>query len=224
MSALSIERDARAFGGPESGATLVELLVYLSIAATILLLVNTGIRSFGESAQRTVQSARQAASLELALNRLGWSLLKMDRVPTEDGKNMHFIFSGTETGMAFPVDDATGTSASSLTRISVVKGSDGDWIIQEPGHRVFASASGSFTIRFSYRATRGRDTGWVSRWPEQDRMPDMIRIGITDRTTGRDVVPAMLVAPERDAEPECNDPHAPVCTISSSGEITWTQG
>lgn len=204
-----------------SGAALVELMIYLALAATILVTVNEGLQLFEHGASRSLATTERGARLDSLSSKLSDLIESIARVPIRRDKKLVFAFSGTRSRISFPIDDGAGISMGELSVIETRNGNAK--LIVNIGTRQRVLFDGAYSIRFSYRAERHGDTGWLTRWPEQGRMPDLIRLEIRD-ARGVSVATPFVTALMRDAETACNEPTASDCTINTSGELTWTPG
>jgi hypothetical protein len=220
----------------EAGFTLLELLVYLALAATILAALASGTFVVRRGVQSVVASGEQLEMLDLGLQAFADDVARIERVTVGAADTPRFVFSGAASGMEYVLADRPRPSVPALMRVrlTVRQDSKGAALVRErmsydPMHPEMAAGwtdettlvQGGYRMALAYRGGGGGDGPWVDEWTDSRRLPHQIQLTIADRRTGRAVVPPLTAVLLIDAEPQCISRGAAGCTIASVGELSW---
>lgn len=210
----------------EGGFTLFEVLAGLAISSLVMTALGAAMTTINRgSAQASASIARQAA-ISSGLAVLAGDFQRIERAVDDPAQPTRFLFSGRPGGMDYVLDERRGEGLH-LIRLEVRAGAGGTELVRSRAPIGGAVAfgedvvllAGDFTLAFSYRAPRARLRDWSSGWQAADRMPDQIRLEITDRATGRLRIPVFVAALRISAEAACAAADAAGCTISGGGAI-----
>lgn len=221
----------------QSGFTLLELLIYLALAASILAALASGTYIVKRGAVSITMAGDRMEMLDLGLQAFADDVARIERFTTGGPDTPRYLFTGAADQMVYVLADRPRPAASPLmlVRLSVHADRDGTALIRDrvpyEGTNIDPAAApwtdtttlirGRFDMTFAYRGLREHDTGWTSQWSGTRRLPDQVRLSIRDRRTGKDVMPPLAVALMIDAEPRCNDIEDVSCTVRTAGELAW---
>jgi prepilin-type N-terminal cleavage/methylation domain-containing protein len=203
----------------QSGFTLVEVLAALALSSLILVALNlamTTIRQGSDGARSRLSttaeltSAAQVFSDDVA--RIAKIRLKADS--TEAG----YWFDGSAGQMVYPLTEWAGVARPALYLVRLrVAGDERRQLIRErapllPGEAFDGEREwrdpvvlldGDYDVSFAYRAPRSGSRTWSESWEMPGSMPEQISITVTDRKTGRMVMPLLVQPLAVDGEVEC---------------------
>lgn len=220
----------------QQGFTLIEVLVYLALAASILAVLAGGTFVVRRGTQSVMASGERLEMLDLGLQAFADDAARIERLVAGSADAPRYVFSGGPGQMVYVLADRPRPSVPSLmlVRLRVREDGRGSALVREraaydaaTGQQASAwgdattLVQGPYSMALAYRAARGHDTGWLEDWTDTRRLPDRARLTIIDRRTGRNALPPLTAALFIDAEPACADLAAAGCTISSSGALAW---
>ena len=201
----------------EAGFTLLELLISMTLLVFLMVLVFGGLR-FGSHAWANSEARSSGTDdVRLAQTFLRHSLeLAYPQFVASDPTSAHIDFSGTDSQIAFlgPGAASTGIGSRARTRIGT-SGQRGtlELIVAESPElasadfesdaEVLLSGLKSFSISY-FGATRPNEPAeWRSRWENQTRLPQLIRITAEFPERDARVWPDLVIAPRISADVGC---------------------
>ncbi len=221
----------------QQGFTLIEVLVYLALAASILAALAGGTFVVRRSAQAVVASSERLEMLDLGLQAFADDIARIERMTTGSPDAPHYLFSGGRDQVTYVLADRPRPAASTLmlVRLTVRQDPQGAALVREraafdatsgqplePWGDATTLFSGPYRIAFAYRGTvGGHDGEWLDQWTNPRRLPGQVRLTIIDRLSGKTAVPSLAVALLIGAEPVCADPATAGCTLPTAGELAW---
>jgi general secretion pathway protein J len=231
MTATKRNPDAR-----DSGFTLLEILVGLAISSLIMVGLTAAMQTIDRGWNRTTESVERQGTLATGYHVLAGDIARIERATAGDGDAPGFLFAGTASEAIYVLAERPGNNRAGLywVRLQV---RDRDGVTELVRMRApFGSARqnvstlawadevilmrGNFAVEMTYRSPRADLRTWSTSWPAGNRLPEQIKIEITDRKTGLWLTPAMVLALEIDAEAACFAADSPACTMKTQGALT----
>jgi general secretion pathway protein J len=219
---------------PQSGFTLVELLVSLTLLAVILGLCSGALRVASKNWDAHTEQMGTYDMLARAADILHRDAAGLHRVvlPAKD-QSPRYLFKGDAGHLQFvALEPPFPTEAGPYyINYSIAPGVGGFDLVRArapyaPGMIVFPGASaanqvsllqGPYDYRFSYAAKQNGRLTWYARWPFDRRLPALIRLDVFDAQSGAVAAPATVVSVRADAEVSCLSPKPGPC--SKDGEL-----
>jgi general secretion pathway protein J len=225
-----IDRSSR-----EDGFTLIEVLVSLTLLGLILGLLGGGLRVLAKGWEANTQRIEALDMVSRAFDILQRDAAGLQRLANEAGGAPRYIFSGGPESLSFVALEPPYPSEAGPYFISyaiAANGADRDLIRSRAPYRqgmtVFPGATpanrvplleGPYRYRFEYARKGSGEPVWQSPWPDRDRLPDLIRLEITDADPRRSVVVPMVAAVRADAELTCIGEQVTLCSAASGGAL-----
>lgn len=203
----------------QSGFSLVEVLAALALASLILVGLNlamTTIRQGSDGARGRLSSTAELTSAAQVFSddvaRIAKIRLRSDS--TEAG----YWFEGSAGQMIYPLTEWAGVARPGLYLVRLrVAGDERRQLIRErapllPGEAFDGEREwrdpvvlldGEYDVSFGYRAPRSGWRTWSEGWNMPGPMPEQISLTVTDRKTGRMVMPLLVQPLAVDGELEC---------------------
>jgi general secretion pathway protein J len=219
----------------QSGFTLIELLVSLTVLAVILGLLGGGLRVLARNTDRNGDRIQTMDMLARAFDILKRDTAGLQRLPIFVARKPRYLFTGTATHLSFvtlepPYPTPEGpyfvdyTVSRTERRIELVRAR----APFERGMTAFPGATpanrvslieGAADFRFRYAATTDKGLVWHDHWPFPTRLPQLIRLDVTDARTGQLVSPAFIAAVRADAEIGCLKEGQALCSANPKSEL-----
>lgn len=236
-SDVLMNRATRQSGGetPESGFTLIELLVSLTILATILGLLGAGLRVISRNWDANAERIDTLDMVSRAVDILHRDASGLQRVVTTVRKSPRFLFIGTSDHLAFVTLEPPYPSAAGPYFVDysvVANGQNGELIRARAPYRprmqAFPGATpanrvpllqGPYKYEFAYAQKSAQGGTWLSSWPHQNRIPNLIRLQIIDSRQGGPISQPIIVAIPADAELNCLAEKAKLCSAKTGGAL-----
>ncbi len=231
MAARRQNPDAR-----NAGFTLLEILVGLAISSLIMVGLTAAMQTIDRGWNRTTQSVERQGTLATGFQVLAGDIARIERAPAGSAETPGFLFAGTASEAIYVLAERPGNNRAGLywvrlqvrerggvtelvrTRAPFVSGRQDVAAIAWGDDVVLLS--GNIAVEMTYRSARAGLRNWSASWPAGNRLPEQIKIEITDRKTGLWLVPAMVLALEIDAEAACFNADSPACTMKTEGALT----
>ena len=199
----------------ESGFTLVELLVGLTLVAMLGALMLLGYRAVVPAWQRT--EARAAATRSLALAQDTLQRLLSGAYPAVIGEpgERHVDFSGSADQIEFLAPLPQRFGARVIARYRLTSPGDGTLRLnatpelgegdQPPAASETVLLDGLAGARFSYRGADepGVAPTWQEDWSGRKTLPDLIRFRLSGRDASAAGWPDITIAPLVTADADC---------------------
>lgn len=221
--------------GREAGFTLIEVLVSLTILSVILGLLGGGLRLLAKGWETNTERIEVLDMVSRALDILHRDASGLQRLAAEAGGAPRYIFSGGAESLSFVSLEPPYPSEAGPYFVSysiAANGPDTELIRARAPYRQgmtrFPGATpanrvpllkGPFHYRFQYARKGSGDPVWRSSWPYRTRLPDLIRLEITNARLRQPVVPPMIVAVRADAELTCLAEKPTLCSATSAGAL-----
>lgn len=219
----------------QAGFTLVEVLVSLVISAAIM----AGLTTLASSVNLGWSSvARKLSAQEMVGNGLAIAagdISRIERVADYELTEPVFRFRGVPFSMTFIISERPASGARGLYWIYLYtrKTSSGMALVRT---RVpFDTTSGTvpavgwadevilmegaLSFDFSYRAGRSERETWHRDWTERNSLPGLVKIRMSDFSTGAEAYPPFVIALKAGAEAACADIEGSRCTMRSAGKL-----
>jgi general secretion pathway protein J len=222
-------------GTRESGFTLIELLVSLTILSVIVGLLGAGLRVISRNWDANAERIETLDMVSRAADILHRDTSGLQRIVTIAGKRPRFLFTGTSNHLAFITLEPPYPSAAGpyFVDYSVVANGQNAQLIRarapyRPRMQAFPGATpanrvpllqGPYKYEFAYAQKSAQGGTWLSSWPHQNRIPNLIRLQIIDSRQGRPILQPIIVAIPADAELNCLAAKAKLCSAKTGGAL-----
>jgi general secretion pathway protein J len=220
----------------QHGFTLIELLVSLAAMSAILLLLGGALRIMGRNWDANAGRIETLDMISRGFDLLARDAANLRRIAMPSGSPA-YLFTGAAHSLAFvaleppqPTEaglyfiaysvEANGGSAELIrSRAAFRQGME-----RFPGataaNRVpLMKGPGNYRFAFAYaRIIAGKKT-WFGEWPFDNRLPDLIRLDITDGNGAAVLASPMVLRVRTDAELECLTPRPGLCSAKAGGQL-----
>jgi hypothetical protein len=158
------------------------------------------------------------------------------RIVATVSSNAWFVFVGQPTSLSFAIQEPSYPTQGGTYFVSylVRKAGDEQSLVRArapfrqnmtnfPGatpanHVVLMGGNHTFAFAYGVRGG-GAGTKWYGTWPYDDRLPDLIRLQVTDAGSGAHTAPPIVVRLRADAELDCVGRSARHCTVRAAGVL-----
>jgi general secretion pathway protein J len=218
----------------QQGFTLIEMLISLTVMAVILLLTGGALRVMGRNWDANAGRIEMLDMVSRAFDLLARDAANLQRIILPSGTPA-YLFSGRPDGLTFVALEPPqpGEAGLYFVAYSVEPTSDGAELIRSrapwrQGMDSFPGASpanrvplltGPYIYRFAYGGIIGGTHNWSGEWTAANRLPDLIRLEVLDRSGARALAPPMIVRLRADAELDCLAPQPPLCSARTGGQL-----
>lgn len=222
----------------ERGFTLIELIVSLTILAVILGLLGAGLRVLSSNSDRNTERLQNWDMVSRAFDIFKRDAAGLQRLAVVTAKKPRYLFTGNAKRLSFVTIDPPYPTAEGPYFVDYSisgNGSQTDLIRARapfaqkmeafpgatPANRV-ALMEGHVDYQFRYGTRTEKGLVWYDRWEFSTRLPQLLRLDITDARTKQPVT-APFVAPVRaDAEISCLVKDQSLCSTNANGELLIT--
>ncbi|MGQ0486251.1 MAG: PulJ/GspJ family protein [Hyphomicrobiales bacterium] len=231
MAAPKRNPDAR-----DAGFTLLEILVGLAISSLIMVGLTAAMQTIDRGWNRTTESVGRQGTLATGFHVLAGDIARIERATAGEAGEPGFLFAGTASEAVYVLAERPGNNRAGLYWVRLqVRERDGatelvrmraPFVSGRQNVSTLAWADevilmrGNIAVEMTYRSPRAELPNWSASWPAGNRLPEQIKIEITDRQTGLWLAPAMVLALEIDAEAACFTADSPSCTMHTEGALT----
>ena len=222
----------------QSGFTLLEFLVAVTVVGFVLGLCGTAVRVVAASWQRSSEFSDRQDMVLRGAAAFRRDVERAQRIVVGNGADQRFVFEGDGESLSLAVAEPPFPTEPGLFLVRYLVSSQGSRQLLLRARQPLDPASwpasgaldasateapvavfeGPFSYHFSYADSDG--SGWQPGWPSARRMPAAIRLEIEHVATGTAVLPAIVVRTRINAEVGCVSPSQPTCTTHSKGELT----
>jgi general secretion pathway protein J len=219
----------------EAGFTLIELLVSLAILTMILGLLAAGFKIISRNWDANVERISRLDMVSRAVDILRRDASGLQRVVVSDGKRVRFLFSGASDHLAFVTFEPPYPSTAGPYFVSYSLNNSGPnaELIRarapyQRNMRVFPGATpansvpllqGPFKYQFAYAQKSAEGSTWQDAWPDQTRIPGLIRLQIIDSRSDQPISPPIIVGIRADAELGCLAQTSSLCSSKTGGKL-----
>jgi general secretion pathway protein J len=219
----------------EGGFTLLEIMVGLLVSVMIMAGLTVAMKSMSVGWQSTVNVLGKQDSFADGFHIIAGDISRIERVTDKIDKPEQFLFRGGPLEAIFPLSERAASNQEGLywIRLFVRTDDSGTQLVrmrapfESRTQDLSAIAwrdpvvllSGNFVIGFSYRAPRGGFSTWMTSWTMPDRLPEQVRVDVSDAGSGELVMPPLIQALENNAETVCIDPKSAGCTLQTQGQL-----
>ena len=219
----------------QSGFTLIELVVSMTILAVILGLLGGGLRALSTSADRNNDRIQMLDMISRAFDILKRDATGLQRVANADGDGVSYLFSGTATRLSFVTLEPPYPAAEGPYRIEYsISGKEGAVRDLIRARAPFVIGKSEFTVtpanrvvliqgvvdyRFRYGSKSPKGLEWRDNWSSRTRLPDLIRLDINDPRTKLSAAPSLIAQIRADAEIGCIAEQMTLCSANAKGEL-----
>ena len=220
----------------EAGFTLIEILVGLAISSLIMVGLSAAMRTIDMGWNRTTQSVERQGMLASAFHVLTGDIARIERAAVDGESGRGFLFAGTASEAIYVLAERPGNNRAGLYWVRLlVRERDGATELVRmrapfvTGKYTVSTIAwsddvvlmrGNIAVEMTYRSPRAGLRNWSTKWPASNRLPEQIKIEITDRKTGLWLTPAMVLALAIDAEAACFNAESAACTMRTDGALT----
>lgn len=218
----------------QHGFTLIEMLVSLTAMAAVLMLIGGALAVMGRNWDANAGRIETLDMVSRAFDLLARDAANLQRIAQPSGTPA-YLFRGRTDGLAFVALEPPHPGEAGLYFISYQVKPNGpaaelirSRAIYRQGMARFPGATpanrvpllaGPYVYRFAYGRIEGRKQSWSAGWTVADRLPDLIRLQVFDRSGGRALAPPMIVRLRADAELDCLDPQSGRCSARTDGQL-----
>ena len=220
----------------ESGFTLLEILVGLTISSLIMVSLSLALTGINKGYDTTTAVIERQSTIATGLHVAAGDIARIERAVDKIEAPARFLFSGRPGDMIFVLAERPGNNQDGLywVRYQVRDAERGQELIRmrAPFNQAetdmtaiawsdeVALVQGNLAIGFAYRAPQSGIRAWGGTWAAPNMLPEQIKIELTDIATGRLRVPVLVVPLKVAAEAACAAPDAAGCTTQNSGVLT----
>jgi general secretion pathway protein J len=218
----------------QHGFTLIEMLVSLTAMAVILMLIGGALRVMGRNWDANAGRIETLDMVSRAFDLLARDTANLQRVMQPSGAPA-YLFSGKGDSLAFVALEPPQPGEAGLYFIvydAVSNGAVAELIRSRapyhqgmqrfpgttPANRV-PLLTGPYVYRFAYGRIVGSKHSWSAEWSFANRLPDLIRLQVLDRSGGRALAPPMIFRLRADAELDCVTPQSKLCSARTGGQL-----
>lgn len=221
--------------GREQGFTLIELLVSISLMALILGILATGISVVAKGWDKNAAQISTQDMFSRGYGQLRSDIRGLQRQIWHRETIAEFMFQGLEDGLKFVVIEPPYPTRPGPYVVSffVKKNGTNNILMRartpyHPDIQDFASLDmrdevplfdGPYKYRFSYGAARSNSHNWFKSWPNNSRLPGLIKLEIIDIKSGQPIFAPLITRTRIDAEPGCLERAVIECTTRTSGVL-----
>ncbi len=161
----------------------------------------------------------------------------LQRVSVTDGNKARYLFAGTPTHLSFVTLEPPYPAAEGPYFVDYsISGKDAatrELIRARAPLAIGASAfpgatpanrvtlvQGNVDYRFRYGTKSAKGIAWQDGWPSGTRLPELIRLDITDVRTKLPAAPSYVARIRASAEVGCISQTATLCSANEQGELT----
>ena len=218
----------------QHGFTLIEMLVSLTAMAVILMLIGGALRVMGRNWDANAGRIETLDMVSRAFDLLARDAANLQRVVQPSGAPA-YLFSGKGDSLAFVALEPPQPGEAGLYFIAYNAVSDGaaaelirSRALYRQGMQRFPGTTpanrvplltGPYVYRFAYASIAGGRQSWSAEWPFANRLPDLIRLQVLDRSGGHALGPPMIVRLRADAELTCVTPQPELCSPRTDGQL-----
>jgi prepilin-type N-terminal cleavage/methylation domain-containing protein len=222
--------------GRDAGFTLLEILVGLAISSLIMVGLTAAMQTVDRGWTRTTESVERQATLASGFHVLAGDIARIERAIAAGGGTPGFLFAGTASEAIFVLAERPGNNRAGLywVRLQVRERDGANELVRMRAPFVSGRQNvpaiawadevilirGNIAVEMTYRSPRAGLRSWSTSWPAGNRLPEQIKIEITNRKTGRWLAPAMVMTLAIDAEAACFNADSTSCTMKTEGALT----
>lgn len=184
--------------GKDSGFTLVELLLAITLMSILLGLTYTGLRAASRSSEQGEKLLAAGGELRASHQFIRRQLNQMLPLPfavTDDAEESRVVFEGDARHIKFvaPMPGYLGTGGPQVQHVEIVNGQDGQSVIQfthallqgfeeeflydrEPV--VLLKGIDSAGFEFLGKDEEGELSGWTATWDQPEILPVAVRLDL----------------------------------------------
>ena len=219
----------------ESGFTLLEIMVGLLVSVLIMAGLTVAMKSMNTGWGSTVAALGKEDSFANGFHIVAGDISRIERITDKVENAERFVFRGSPLETVFLLSERPASNQMGLHWIRLFVRSDdrGTELVrmrapyesrlqdldaiqwQDP----VVLLEGKFAISFSYRAPRGGVEEWTGSWNIPSRMPEQMRILVSDPDSGELLMPEFVQTLDNGAEVDCIDPKSTGCTLATNGEL-----
>ena len=220
----------------EGGFTLLEILVGLAISSLIMVGLTAAMQTIDRGWNRTTESVERQGMLGTGFHVLAGDIARIERAMVGGTGAPGFLFAGTASEAIYVLAERPGNNRAGLYWVRLlVRERDGvtelvrmraAFVSGRQNVSAIAWADevilvrGNIAVEMTYRSPRAGLRTWSTSWPAGNRLPEQVKIEVTDRKTGLWLAPAMVLALEIDAEAACFNADSASCTMNTEGALT----
>lgn len=233
-------RRATSPGDPQSGVTLVEIVVALAVVALTLGIAAGGLRLLGRSGERGAAVVARHDVLSRGIDVLRRDIERLERVVWKHGDTPEFVFDGDADRLTFvAIEPAFPTEAGPYFLIYAVRQRpDGAVLTRErapyrasvpdirrlAGPDPVAIIEGPYRLRFLYLERKEGRQRWLPQWSDPQRLPELISLEVSGLAEGSAPMPPLVFRPRADAERSCVKDDDGACTAGGGGALSSEAG
>jgi general secretion pathway protein J len=216
----------------QRGFALIELLVSLTLLGLILALLAGALRVMGKNWDANAGRIETLDMMSRAFDILARDAGNLQRLAAASPAPA-FLFNGGPDSLSFVALEPPQPAAAGLYFIDysvAPNGGNGELIRARaqyrrgmerfpgatPANRV-SLLRGPYAYRFSYGGGDAGNPSWYADWPFPNRLPELIRLEVTERSGRQPAAPAMIVRVRADVELDCLAP-AKSCSVTAAGQ------
>jgi general secretion pathway protein J len=218
----------------QHGFTLIELLISLTVMAVILMLIGGALRVMGRNWDANAARIETLDMVSRAFDLFARDAANLQRI-TMPSDALAYLFSGTAESLAFVALEPPRPGEAGLYFIAYTlepNGGNAELVRSRarwrqgmerfpgatPANRV-PLLTGPYVYRFAYGSTVGGKQSWSADWTFANRLPDLIRLDVLDRSGARALGPPMIVRTRADAELDCLALQPALCSAKTGGAL-----
>jgi len=220
----------------DSGFTLIEVLVSLTILTAVLGLLSSALKTLSQNWNANANRLERTEMVARAFDIFQRDVSGLQRLILTSNDKQRFLFMGTPNRLSFVTLEPPYPTVPGPYFVDysiAANGSTFDLIRArapyEMNMQTFPGATsanrvsllqGPFKYQFSYAQKEAPGGKWVPSWRKQNKLPDGIRLEIIDLANGAYASQPFVAALRTDAEISCLGEGSGACSPKTGGELT----
>jgi len=196
----------------ESGFTLLELMVALTLLSFLTILLYESARVGINTWRRSGETLRELNHVRIAQAVISRDLQEAYPLYVEDDNKSHIRFDGRSDQLMILTADQSHPGVLTQVSIKLQKKGDGFSLIRKSVLELSSNGIPATTtllqhvrtVKFTYfGAVEHEEPKWLPAWRDKSMLPELVRVQIQLDGRGRSVSPDWIIAPRLAADATC---------------------